>query len=380
MNSWLNEVKTAFGNRDQREKWKPHSKSFKDLAFSPNGRLVAFACSDSMIRTFDPATGKMPYAFTGKKVTNMKFSPNGQLLAFISFAVVREYHNFVHPRPTNKALIWNTVSKSTIFTFTDYNSGIDGFTFSPNCHLMALKCNNGKILIRDFSEGKTLCVLDYHGLYITRMKFASDSQLVTFVRGDTTIRLWDSATGTLSHSFEGHERSVTAVAFSSDSHLMAAATHGNMIWLWDLVTKTRLNVFKADFITKTKLNMFKTDLVTKTKLNMFKADHGPPIVALQFSPTGQFLAIADSPSNNILIWDLVNNRMRYKIPAYISHNNEPMAFLSSGQLVTFDGKDFTVQIWDFTTETMRRCYIHGDGGLNADEEDIDIPFSSLNIT
>lgn len=289
-----------------------------------------------MIRIFDFATGKVSYTLNGKNVTNMKFSPDSRTLEFMSPHVVCGNRRFKRLKFIYRAQIWSLELKK-------YNSGINGFTFSPNCHLMARICDNGKIKIQDLIEGKTRRLPDSHGLYIDGLKFSSNNHLVTFGRGDTTIKLWDSITGALRHSFEGHAKGVITVAFSRDNHLMAAATP-NMIRLWDLVTKTRLN--------------------------MLKADHDTLIVALQFSPMGRFLAIAYRP-RSIQIWDLAAKRMRYKLPAYMGYN-EPMAFCSSGQLMTFDDKGFTIQIWDFTTETMQRRSTHE--GLHGNLEVV--PFQS----
>jgi hypothetical protein len=64
---------------------------------------------------------------------------------------------------------------------------------------------------------------------------------------DTTVRLWDVATGLPTRTLVGHESGLTDVAFSADSTRLASASHDKTVRLWDLGTGRLVSRFDAEF-------------------------------------------------------------------------------------------------------------------------------------
>lgn len=63
-----------------------------------------------------------------------------------------------------------------------------------------------------------------HSSLVLSVIFSPDGRLVVSGSRDYTIKVWDTATGTLRQTLESHLNSVLSVIFSSDGRLLASAS------------------------------------------------------------------------------------------------------------------------------------------------------------
>ena len=102
-----------------------HTGPVNEMAFSPNGRLLATASADGTARLWDPATGKHRHTLTGHTgpVYGVAFSPNGRLLATAS--------------ADGTARLWDPATGKHRHTLTGHTGPVYGVAFSPNGRLLA---------------------------------------------------------------------------------------------------------------------------------------------------------------------------------------------------------------------------------------------------
>lgn len=142
----------------------------RSIAFSPDGKILASAWQDGVVILLDPHTGSEIRTFVAHDgcISDIAFSPNGQLLASASFN-------------DNTVNIWDPAMGIKRQTFVGHSKGISSITFSPDGKLLASASLDKTIKLWDPTTGRGQGTLAGHGNSATPIAFSTDGSLLAWV-------------------------------------------------------------------------------------------------------------------------------------------------------------------------------------------------------
>lgn len=188
-----------------------------EVAFSPDGTIVAANCEDGIIGLWHSETAEELASLDCAKgsVDSLVFSPDGETLAVGIHSLVQ---------------LWNWRTGTLKSELTD-RWGHARSTFSPNGELFAFAGMESSVRVWDVVEHREVLVLKGHARLINSIKFSPDGTVLASAADDNTVRLWAIPEGeelkVLPHSL----LTSTCVAFSADGTLLATGDYDNVrIW------------------------------------------------------------------------------------------------------------------------------------------------------
>jgi WD40 repeat protein len=110
---------------------------------------------------------------------------------------------------------------------------------------VASASGDSTVRLWDAATGAALQTLKGHTEFFSEAIFSPDGKTVASTSRNGTVRLWDAATGVALQTLEGHTDSVWAIAFSPDGETVASASGGKTIRLWDAATGTALQTLEG---------------------------------------------------------------------------------------------------------------------------------------
>ena len=201
--------------------------------------------------------------------------------------------------------------------------------------------------------------LSGHSDYVVAVSFSPDGKRLASGSYDSTIILWETASGNLIRKFEPGVGKVYAVAFSPDGKVLASSHTDGDIKLWDVESGRLLQSLKADTYAVYLLAFTPDGALLAGQsaftINLWEVATGKvarslkgistPISfsAMAMSPGGKQIVSGDN-DGSVRIWDVAEGRQLQELEAHITPVRA-VAFSPDGEMLASASGDKTVKLW-----------------------------------
>jgi hypothetical protein len=278
-----------------------------DVAFSPDGKLLATANSDHRVWLWNVADGKFITVLEGHQgeVRSVNFTPDGRLLIsggrermlrlwdMSNYKQVSTIDNFTPVNVTaiapngqflvagsvtvdSNVRLWN-LKGQRLHILTGHTQEICDLAFSSKGNLLASTARDGIVYLWDMQEYGIERRFETEKYIFESLTFIPDTNILVGGKGDGSIKMFNSLNGVEVRTLKGHTRSVRSLTISQAGTVLASGGEDGFVILWERRNATKLRTLEI----------------------------GSVVYRVTFSPRGDYLAIGTA-GDSAQIWGPVN--------------------------------------------------------------------------
>jgi WD40 repeat protein len=210
------------------------------VVFSPDGRRIALREYSGTCRIWDAATGDLMMVFHGPKpyvkpTGGMAFSPDGRLMAFSGGV-------------DKTVKVWDVIKGEEVATLKGHSSLVCSVAFSPDGRFVVAGGSDPNIKVWEWAARCEPMTLRGHDKGIIGcVAFSPDGKrIVSSGQEDQMVKVWDATTGTELMTLKHADSAISAV-FSPDGRRIISGSHDRTVRVWDAETGAELLTLRAGF-------------------------------------------------------------------------------------------------------------------------------------
>lgn len=191
--------------------------SIKDIKWHPDGLSVTYCSTDYKLNTWYAATGKTTLKRLTVPLSRIDWSAQGFPLLGVS--VVKTLS------------IWSAKWR-TLINHPNRLINVDAAKWSNNSKHILLSSDDYALYFFE-QNGDRQAKWPGHTAEINDLAWSPDDRYAASGSNDSTVRIWEVATGKCLHILEGHTGAVTVVSWSPDGNYIASGASNGDIRIWD---------------------------------------------------------------------------------------------------------------------------------------------------
>ncbi len=212
------------------------------LAFSRDGRSLAVASfvpgTAGAVRLYAvPPTGipaeKPAHVLAAHQdaVLDLAWSPDGKTLATAG------YDRLIK--------LWDAAAGRELRTLKDHSDAVYGLAFSPDGRWLGSGGADRAVKVWEVATGKRLYTLGESTDWVYAVAWSPDGKHLAAAGVDRSIRVWEVSPegGKIVHSVFAHESSVTRLAYAADGKTLYSLSEDRSVKAWDSVRMTERKVY-----------------------------------------------------------------------------------------------------------------------------------------
>ena len=243
-----------------------HAAPVKDIAFSPDGKLLASCSADTTIVLYrlEPGNAHVVTTIQGGRdsVEAIAFRPDGEMLASGGADhVIR---------------LWSVATGEQTAALDGYTDEVTALCFASDGRSLFSAGRDGLIHCWELNTGDRADAVGRHDDWIRQIALRPGRRELASASRDMTIGLWSLSNRRESRAWSAHAGGADALAFSPEGRLLASGGRDSAIRIWDVDAAQELMTLNA---------------------------HRRPVLALDFNPAGTLLA-SGAGDNQVMLWGL----------------------------------------------------------------------------
>jgi WD40 repeat protein len=336
--------------------------------FSSNGRLLAVACEDSLVRIYDfesKSKIKELSGFRGAVFSANFFPTDDKILTCSRDSIIRVWNlngeiiaerkaggqglasadispsgdkiAYASWKRTDTGIVgivslWDAATLEKVWE-TDFDvKPIVIVKFSPDGSKFAIGTWNWKVAIWNANQPGKPAIFDFDDVptyaAIDDIAFSPDGKRIAAATKCGTPRVWDIASGTKLLELHGHEKPVMSISFGSDGRSVYTGGNDATISIWDINTGIKLSSLFGH-----------SNSVNSMEFRPLKGIS----TAAQLPGAAQFTTI--SSDRTIRIWDAATD-LEFQNSAGRAPNSYGFSLSGDGKFLAVGGKNGSMSIWN----------------------------------
>ncbi|KAJ7877408.1 WD40-repeat-containing domain protein, partial [Mycena olivaceomarginata] len=247
-------------------------------------------------------------------ISGLTFAPRKSI---VSCCYRPRFHNLIQAAGALD-MVW---PPSETLVIQGRGGAVWSIVFSPDGTHIASGSHDSTVRVWDAATGQQVGEpLAGHTSSVWSVAFSPDGTRIASGSGDSTVRVWDAAMGQqVGEPLAGHTGSVRSVAFSPDGTRIASGSDDSTVRVWDTATGQQVGEPLAG--------------------------HTGLVWSVAFSPDGTRIA-SGSDDSTVRVWDTATGQQVGEPLAGHTGSVSSVAFSPDGTRIASGSGDSTVRVWD----------------------------------